>query len=320
MTIPGIPYQNPLKYTGPDLNVVPIIPFPRPPTVTDTKYRVGTMALIMRDPISGVQGSLYYLAKFNSSGQAIWELISTGVSPIGPIETITVDAHTSPGTDPVEPDASASVIFTGGQVAAGTTTNVIRTDSLAASTVTIEIQRSTATASTTIGSNGVSHYDSVDFTVDSNGWVQNNASLPSFYAGVSTTPTNVTGDGTSYTILFDAIQFNTGSYYDASTGIFTAPYAGVYLLTAAVAMTDLDAAMTRGFATIVMDGADDFVIFDLDIGGARNVAGTFCASGSVIVSLAATNTAKVIVQIDNSTKTADINQNCKFSGSLIRRT
>jgi hypothetical protein len=84
---------------------------------------------------------------------------------------INVDAHTAPGTDPVVPDGTGQITVTGGQVAAGTTTNVIRTDSLAANTYTIEVQRSQAVASTTIGDNGVSHFNSNQFTVDANAFV-----------------------------------------------------------------------------------------------------------------------------------------------------
>lgn len=88
-----------------------------------------------------------------------------------PVVGFTVDAFTLPGTNPVIPDAMGLVTITGGQVAAGTTSNVIRTDSLAANTYTIEIQRSQAVASSTVGDNGVSHFDSANFSVDSNGFV-----------------------------------------------------------------------------------------------------------------------------------------------------
>jgi len=87
------------------------------------------------------------------------------------LESFTVNASTSPGTNPVVPNISGIVTVTGGQVAAGTTTNVIRTDSLAANTYTIEIQRSQAVATSTIGDNGVSHFSSAHFAVDSNGFV-----------------------------------------------------------------------------------------------------------------------------------------------------
>ena len=88
------------------------------------------------------------------------------------IDSINVDANTPPGTDPVVPDAAGLLTITGGQVAAGGVgANVIRTDSLAVNTFTIEIQRSTAVASTASLNNGVSHFDSADFTVDANGFV-----------------------------------------------------------------------------------------------------------------------------------------------------
>ena len=116
----------------------------------------------------------------NTAIKKAWVLVSVALGiadwvPIGgdpgEVDTITVDAHTAPGTNPVVPDSNASIIVTGGQVAAGTTTNVIRTDSLAANTFTIEIQRSQAVASTTVGDNGVCHFNSADFNVDSNGFV-----------------------------------------------------------------------------------------------------------------------------------------------------
>src|SRR5271170_4191057 len=83
----------------------------------------------------------------------------------------TVDAHTAPGTNPVVTNGSGLITVTGGQIAAGTTTNVIRTDSLAANTFTVEVQRSQAVGSSTIGDNGVSHFNSAQFAVDGNGFV-----------------------------------------------------------------------------------------------------------------------------------------------------
>jgi hypothetical protein len=91
-------------------------------------------------------------------------------------EAFEVDASTAPGTNPVEPNGSGIVTVTGGQVAAGTTVNVIRTNSLAANTYTIQIQRSQAVASSTVGDNGVSHFNSAYFTVDGNGFVSLNGS------------------------------------------------------------------------------------------------------------------------------------------------
>lgn len=84
---------------------------------------------------------------------------------------VQVDAFTAPGTNPVIPNGSGIIRVTGGQVASGTTANVIQTNSLAVNEYTIQIQRSQAVASSTIGDNGVSHFDSAYFSVDANGFV-----------------------------------------------------------------------------------------------------------------------------------------------------
>lgn len=91
-----------------------------------------------------------------------------------PVVKVGVDANTAPGTNPVLPTAAGQITVTGGQVAAGTTANVILTNSLAANTYTVQIQRSQAVASSTIGDNGVAHFDSARFTVDANGFVSVN--------------------------------------------------------------------------------------------------------------------------------------------------
>ncbi len=104
----------------------------------------------------------------NGSG-AITIAATGGITPVG---GLIPDAHTAPGTTPVVGDGSGDITITGAQVASGVVgANVIRTDSLAANTMTIEIQRSTAAAVATPADNGVSHFDSSIFSVDTDGFV-----------------------------------------------------------------------------------------------------------------------------------------------------
>lgn len=109
MTIAGIPYQNPLRYTGPNANLVPIVVFSREPTITDVKYRIGTVVIIGKDPSSGTTGELWYLSEFNSSGQAVWLQLLTGAASPG-IDSITTDE----GAPAVEPDGNGNVNIVGG--------------------------------------------------------------------------------------------------------------------------------------------------------------------------------------------------------------
>jgi hypothetical protein len=118
------------------------------------------------------------LASFNSASfdvdaNGFVNLLGGGVAATN----IDVDASTAPGTDPVVPNGSGNIIFTGAQVATGTVgANVIRTNSLAANSVTIQIQRSTAVAAADSTKNGVSHFDSASFAVAATGFVTLNSS------------------------------------------------------------------------------------------------------------------------------------------------
>jgi hypothetical protein len=118
------------------------------------------------------------------------------------IQEINVDAATAPGTDPVVATAGGEITITGNQVASGTTVNAVRTHSTAANSLTVEVQRSTAEAASTVGSNGISHFDSSSFAVDANGFVTllgTSAAIDSVgvdaASGTGTDPVMPDGDG-----------------------------------------------------------------------------------------------------------------------------
>lgn len=88
-----------------------------------------------------------------------------------PIEQITVDNSTVPGTNPVLPTAAGNITITGGQVVNSSLSNVIQTHSLAANSFAVTIQRTAAVAAADTTKNGVSHFDSTSFSVASTGFV-----------------------------------------------------------------------------------------------------------------------------------------------------
>lgn len=307
----------PTKYLGPNQFLGVVVSRNRIPSLADyiqpetgKYYPIGCVWQVGKNPTSGTEGDLYMLSKIVAN-QGYWILFSSGA---GSIDSVQVDASTPSGTNPVLATSGGLITVNGGQIAAGSTANVIRTNSLAANTYTIEVQRSSAQASSTIGANGVSHFSSTDFAVDSNGFVTQNTALPAFYIGTNQID-NVTGDGTSYVILFSTPVFDLGSNYNPATGLFTAPYNGIYQFATYVSLLNVDAAMTRGI--VLINAAP---ITDNSFATARNVANTVGYNGSVILSLNAGATVSVSVQVDNSTKTCDINANSFFCGALIRRT
>lgn len=93
-----------------------------------------------------------------------------------------VDAFTGPGTNPVVPDVTGQITVTGGQTAPGTIANVIQTNSLAANAWTTQIQQTSAVAAKDTTKNGVSHFNSAQFTND-----QGFISIAGGYSGTVTT-------------------------------------------------------------------------------------------------------------------------------------
>ncbi len=92
------------------------------------------------------------------------------------IDSIGVQAFTAPGTNPVVPNGAGLLTINGAAVA-----NVgipIQSDSIAANTLQIEVQRATSSAGTDATHQGLSSFNSAQFTVDANGWVSEINGLP----------------------------------------------------------------------------------------------------------------------------------------------
>jgi C1q domain len=139
----------------------------------------------------------------------------------------------------------------------------------------------------------------------------------SFNAYLSTTQTDVTGDGTVYQPIFDAVLFNNDSGYNASTGVFTAPLTGDYLL---------------GVELQLNNGAAAGTLFNIVTTSHTYAMGnTFYAAGpnvsdgsSVIASMSAGDTAYVTLALTNSGggKTISVNGGSSpivsyFNGALL---
>ncbi len=56
-----------------------------------------------------------------------------------------------------------------------------------------------------------------------------NTSQPCFEAYVNTSITDITGDATVYTVIFDTEVYDIGSNFNLATSVFTAPVTGKYL-------------------------------------------------------------------------------------------
>ncbi len=207
--LPGIRAPNPLSYTGPKFNLMPVFGFTREPTVNDNKYLISSFVVILDNPSTGAVGDLWYLSRIAANGEAIWLKLESGKVTDG-IDTITTDD----GLPVVDPDGNGNVNILGGVGIAvtgngpGNTVIITATGVISetitgntggalsptagnwnifantvvsginpiitsgsGSTLTVNAQLSTALAVADSNRIGLSNFDSKFFTVDSDGFV-----------------------------------------------------------------------------------------------------------------------------------------------------
>ena len=125
---------------------------------------------------------------------------------------------------------------------------------------------------------------------------------------------NVTGDGTTYTVLFATETFDQGSNFASPT--FTAPVTGKYRFSVTVRLEGVLVGHTSSVLQFVTSNRNyalsiinPFVIFD-----ATN--GLVTLSGTTLADMDAADTCTVTIVVSNSTKTVDVGGSGFFSGEL----
>lgn len=152
-------------------------------------------------------------------------------------------------------------------------------------------------ASSSIGSNNI-------MRVDTTG-VINYPLQCAILAVNSITRTDVTGDGTSYTIPFNSTIFDQNSDFNTGTGTFTAPRTGRYLLSAGVLLSQIAAGHNQLVLRIVTSNRT-YEIFAANAGNMRDVNNNLICNGTVLADMDAADTATVSINVAGSTKTVDV--------------
>ena len=137
---------------------------------------------------------------------------------------------------------------------------------------------------------------------------------PAFLVTNSNTQTDVTGDGTSYTVTWNNEIFDANADFASDT--FTAPVTGKYYLQAQVFLRQLGVAHT----TIVVRIVTSNRTYQQSFTGAAGVPSGMCVGLSVLADMDAADTAIVQIQVSGSTKTVDVDNSGNdsfFSGYLV---
>lgn len=130
---------------------------------------------------------------------------------------------------------------------------------------------------------------------------------PCVFAYLASTASNVTGDGTIYTVLWDTELFDQGSNFNTGTSTFTAPVTGKYMVTIATQLLQLTASHTLIESKIVVAGtsANTYTLFSLS-GTARDSNNNLIITNSLLIPMTATDTLTTTMQATGGTKVVDI--------------
>jgi hypothetical protein len=147
-----------------------------------------------------------------------------------------------------------------------------------------------------------------------------------FFAYRTGAAANVTGDGTTYTVVYDAEKFDKNTSFDPATGIFTAKCAGLYRFEAAVVYSGLAAGHTDGTINLVHRDSGATLISNVQANvnpGAIRTSGNVASQViSAEFDLSEGDTVRVQVAVSGSTKTVSVTSgttvwNTYFSGKLL---
>ncbi|MCE5319431.1 MAG: hypothetical protein LLG04_18955 [Parachlamydia sp.] len=116
---------------------------------------------------------------------------------------------------------------------------------------------------------------------------------------------NVTGDLTSYTVLFDTTDYDIQSEYDPLTGAFTCTKAGIYLVSALILFINTTGGQTAGNLRIVRN-ADIWWQTQFNPALLQDAGAQFSVSGVGLVPCAVGDTLTIVVQVGTGAKTMGI--------------
>lgn len=129
--------------------------------------------------------------------------------------------------------------------------------------------------------------------------------MPAFLATKSSSSSNVTGDGTLYTVVCDTEVYDRGSDYNSGTGVYTASVTGVHRFDVAVCLTGLTTGHTK-VELILTTSNRTHVLAQLGGVAVADSGGVLLICGSRSVDMDAADTATLQVRVSNGSKVVGV--------------
>ena len=156
-----------------------------------------------------------------------------------------------------------------------------------------------------------------DLIIDKAGYV-NKPLQPAFCAYNSATDQDVTGDGTTYTLIYDTELYDQNSDYNNGTGTFTAPIGGKFLFTITTTLLSVNG---FGLTTMNLVTSDDTIRFNYVNVSSSTSSNAHAISGSTVVDMDSADTAIIQINVSGGTKTVDVEGSggtkSLFSGTML---
>jgi hypothetical protein len=141
--------------------------------------------------------------------------------------------------------------------------------------------------------------------------IQTNTTQPFFTAYPSATITNVTGDGTAYTLAFNSTTVNQGTYYNTGTYTFTAPVTGNYVFGQCLYTTGYAAQTIYISRAVATSGTYEMGYFNPTSEVAGNAVLIY--TSSTPIPMTANDTVYFTLQVQTGTKAISIAGGNQFS-------
>jgi len=139
---------------------------------------------------------------------------------------------------------------------------------------------------------------------------------PTFLCTKNGTASDVTGDATVYTIASWTEVADRNADFNNTSGVFTAPVTGLYLLTAEVYIQGMDSSHSDN-SVYFYSSNRNYGFLGVTTQSTSGHTGDFQVNGSMIVDMDASDTVSVRVDFRSSSKIIDIHDSSKFMGMLL---
>jgi hypothetical protein len=142
---------------------------------------------------------------------------------------------------------------------------------------------------------------------------------PAFCAYLNPTVSNVTGDGTIYTIVFGNERFDQNADYATATGVFTAPVTGKYILSASITASEFTTNNTTGYMFINTSNVN-YLGNSANPNACKRADGYYAFFTECLADMDAADVAYVTLTVSATDKGVDIpgdvSPHTRFCGSL----